>query len=287
MDRRALLKSTIPIGMLIAGCTSQSDESKNTSTTQSVATTVDQSSQNSTTSTESSVHKTTSRSTSKSTSDPVTSNTSKQSTTEKTTISATKERKTTSTARSRPDHPSTKGIFDEPTRGPLPFSKDATLVVFEDPSCPNCVHFEESTYPKLKRKYADTGKLSIVFRTIPVIKPWAEEATYALESAFVRNKDAYWKLKSYYFSNQDNIDNNNILDRTKEFIDSDTSLNSQDVVQDVKSKAQETQVNEDLSTAKKAGLRGTPTCYAFRSDRYMTKVVGKQSYSVYKNILGF
>ncbi|MFH5801520.1 DsbA family protein [Haladaptatus sp. CMAA 1911] len=285
MNRRALLKSAIPIGMLIAGCTSQSDGSKSTSTTQSETSTVGQSSQKSS-ATKSSVDDTTTRSTSKTTTDEVAGSTSKQSTTEKTTISDTKERKTTSTARSRPDHPSTKGVFDEPTRGPLPFSKDATLIVFEDPSCPNCVHFEENTYPKLKRKYADTGKLSIVFRTIPVIKPWAEEATYALESTFVRNEPSYWKLKSYYFSNQDSLNDENILDKTSDYIASNTSLSSEDVVQDAKSKAQKKQVDEDLAVAKSAGIRGTPTCYAFRSNRYMTEIIGKQGYSVYKNVLG-
>ena len=122
---------------------------------------------------------TTEPTTSKSTSQQTASSTTRH-TTSTTKTQSTTERKTTTSSTSTPDHPSTNGVFDEPTRGPKPFSEDATLIVFEDPSCPNCVHFEQETYPKLKRRYSDTGKLSIVFRTIPVVQPWGEQATYAL-----------------------------------------------------------------------------------------------------------
>ena len=302
MNRRAFIKKTVPISVLIAGCTSGSDDTENKKSTQtSTVSTLTMSSTNATTrnptsnatsqrrttssTTKPTTSSTTERTTSKSTSQQTTSSTTKH-TTSTTRTQSTTERKTTTSSSSTPDHPSTNGVFDEPRRGPKPFSKDATLIVFEDPSCPNCVHFEQKTYPKLKRKYSDTGKLSIIFRTIPVVQPWGEQATYALESTYIRQESAYWKLKSYYFDNQDQFSTDNVLSKTENYLDRATHVRGKDVVRDVQSKAQKSQVQEDLITAKKAGIRGTPTSIVFRERNYVTDVIGRQSYSVFKNILG-
>lgn len=301
MNRRTLLKKTVPLSLLLAGCSSKSDNSDgenptNTSTALSSTvgstkttkwnstTTVDNTHTQAQTTSRSTTDSTTKQTTSQTT-EQTTSRTTKQTTSDTTDQSTTQEKTTTNTP-SPPDHPSASGIFDEPRRGPQPFSSDATLIVFEDPSCPNCVNFEQKTYPKLKRKYSDTGKLSIVFRTIPVIQPWGTQATYALESAYARHESAYWKLKSYYFDNQDQFSTNNIVSKTKDFVNQTTRVKGQDVVHDIHSKSQKRHVKEDLAVAKKAGIRGTPTSYAFRSDNYVTEIVGRQSYSVFENILG-
>lgn len=272
MNRRTLLKAAVPASLFVAGCTSQSDESDTTGSTHTSTT------HTSTTRTT----ETTATSTTETTVEQETSSTS-QSTTEQTT---TTTQETTTTTQSAPDHPSTSGIFDEPTRGPAPFSADATLITFEDPSCPNCVYFEENTYPKLKRNHIDSGELSFVLRTIPVVEQWGASAIYALEATHVRDEQAFWDLKSYYFSNQDKFDNENVLSKTKAFIDQETQLDGQEIIRDARSKAQKKQVQEDLSVAKSANLKGTPTFIAFRSGEYVTKIVGRQSYSIFKNVLG-
>jgi protein-disulfide isomerase len=286
MNRRTLLKTTLPAGLLLAGCTSQSDESDSTtsSNTSTATTTVSTSTKTSTSSQTQPTESTTKQethSTTQSTTDHETTSTS-PSTTEQSTTKQT----TTTAAHTKPDHPSASGIFDEPTRGPTPFSTDATLIAFEDPSCPNCVHFEEETYPKLKRNHIDSGELSFVLRTIPVIDEWGTRAIYALEATHIRDEQAFWDLKTYYFDNQDQFTSDNVFSKTEAFIDKETQLDGQDIVGDAQSKAQKTQVKEDLSVARATGLRGTPAFFAFRSGEYVTQIIGRQSYSIFKNVLG-
>ncbi|WP_227357438.1 DsbA family protein [Haladaptatus salinisoli] len=177
-------------------------------------------------------------------------------------------------------------MFNEPTRGPTPFSSDATLIAFEDPSCHNCVDFEQKIYPRLKRNHIDSEELSFVLRTVPVVEEWGVRAIYALEATHARDEQAFWDLKEYYFSNQDQFNTGNVLSKTKLFIDYNTRLNGRAIVRDAKSKAYNKQVREDRSVAKAANIPGTPTFFAFRSEEYVTKIVGTQSYGIFKNILG-
>ncbi|SIR73589.1 Thioredoxin [Haladaptatus litoreus] len=275
MNRRTLLTKTVPIGLLLAGCTSQSDESNNTSTTRNSSTTTAQITTSDRTSvTETTRTQTTNSETEEPTSTPETTTPTQSTTTE------------TTTPRSTPDHPSTSGIFDEPTRGPTPFSADATLIIFDDPSCPNCLHFEQKTYPKLKRNYVDAGKLSLVYRSYPVLEEWGVRATYALEATYGRDEKSFWDLKEFYFDNQDSFTTNNVFSKTEQYINKNTSISGQAVVRDAQSKAQKAQIQEDLSIGGKADVRGTPTFFAFRSDEYVTDIVGRQSYSIFKNVLG-
>ncbi|WP_227357420.1 DsbA family protein [Haladaptatus salinisoli] len=267
MNRRTLLRTAVPAGLLLAGCTSQSDKSD---TTRSTHTSTSQPTESTTTpTTETTIEQKTSR-------------TSQQQTEQTTTTSE----ETTTTTQSAPDHPTTTGIFDEPTRGPTPFSANATLIAFEDPSCPTCVHFEKNTYPKLKRNHIDSGELSFVLRTIPVVDQWGASAIYALEATHIRDEEAFWDLKSYYFDNQSQFNSDNIFSKTKAFLEQETQVRGEEIIHDAQSKAQKKQVKEDYAAAKDANLKGTPTFVAFRSNEYVTKIVGRQSYSVFKNMLG-
>jgi protein-disulfide isomerase len=35
-------------------------------------------------------------------------------------------------------------------------------------TCPHCAHFAETTYPELKKRYIDTGKVKYIFREFPL-----------------------------------------------------------------------------------------------------------------------
>ncbi len=59
-------------------------------------------------------------------------------------------------------------------QGPLPDESlgdpNAPIVIVEYASmtCPHCAHFAETTFPELKRKYIDTGKVRYIFREFPL-----------------------------------------------------------------------------------------------------------------------
>ena len=39
------------------------------------------------------------------------------------------------------------------------------MLEYAAPSCPHCAHFDETTFPLIKQKYIDTGKVFYIFRT--------------------------------------------------------------------------------------------------------------------------
>jgi protein-disulfide isomerase len=43
-----------------------------------------------------------------------------------------------------------------------------TIVEYASMTCPHCANFHETTYPEMKRKYVDTGKVRFVFREFPL-----------------------------------------------------------------------------------------------------------------------
>jgi protein-disulfide isomerase len=58
--------------------------------------------------------------------------------------------------------------------GPLPDrllgnpNAPVTIVEYASSTCPHCAHFQEQTFPALKKKYIDTGKVKYVFREFPL-----------------------------------------------------------------------------------------------------------------------
>jgi protein-disulfide isomerase len=43
-----------------------------------------------------------------------------------------------------------------------------TLIEYASMTCPHCANFHETTYPEMKKKYIDTGKIRFIFREFPL-----------------------------------------------------------------------------------------------------------------------
>ena len=43
-----------------------------------------------------------------------------------------------------------------------------TVIEYASMTCPHCAHFSETTYPELKKRYIDTGKVRFLFREFPL-----------------------------------------------------------------------------------------------------------------------
>jgi protein-disulfide isomerase len=43
-----------------------------------------------------------------------------------------------------------------------------TIIEYASMTCPHCAHFERTTYPELKKRYIDTGKVRYVMREFPL-----------------------------------------------------------------------------------------------------------------------
>lgn len=189
-------------------------------------------------------------------------------------------------AESFADHSATDAIDAQPFFGPEPGTATGTIVAFSDPSCPACAAFERETVPKIRSELAEPGDATYVFRGYPVVYPWGESATKALEATFARDEDAHWSLLEHYMENQSQFSADGVLDATADYLASTTGVDGEAVAADVREGSYDDQVRTDLDAGQAAGAGGaTPTVFLFRDGEYRTKARGSVSFSVVKNAL--
>lgn len=95
-------------------------------------------------------------------------------------------------------------VGDQPTIG---YAKAAVhVVVFEEPKCIDCKHFNESIYPLIKKKYIDTNKIR--YTVIPVsFLQGSMPAAVALYCAYYQdpvypNSEVFFTYLDYLFTHQ-------------------------------------------------------------------------------------
>src|SRR5712672_2624507 len=73
-----------------------------------------------------------------------------------------------------------------------------TIVEYASMTCPHCAHFHEETYPELKKRYIDTGKVRFIFREFP-LDPLAAGASMLARCA---DKEKFYPLIETLFQQQ-------------------------------------------------------------------------------------
>jgi protein-disulfide isomerase len=73
-----------------------------------------------------------------------------------------------------------------------------TIIEYASMTCPHCSHFHETTYPEMKKKYIDTGKVRFIFREFP-LDPLAAAASMLARCA---GGDKYFPLIETFFAQQ-------------------------------------------------------------------------------------
>jgi len=88
-----------------------------------------------------------------------------------------------------------------PVLGDRSLGKDdapVTIVEYASMTCPHCAHFHETTYPELKKRYIDTGKVRFIFREFP-LDPLAAGASMLARCA---DKEKFYPLIETLFQQQ-------------------------------------------------------------------------------------
>ena len=77
-----------------------------------------------------------------------------------------------------------------------------TIVEYASMTCPHCAHFNETTFPALKKQYIDTGKARYTMREFP-LDPLAAAAFMLARCAGEKDKDKYYAMIDTLFRKQD------------------------------------------------------------------------------------
>ena len=163
-------------------------------------------------------------------------------------------------------------------------SAQITIVEFGDYQCHQCYNWFHNTKTTVFQNYVDTGKANFVFMDLAFLgrdSPKAAQASYCAE-----DQGKYWEYHNQLYNAQESqIDNGWAnSERLKAFAFSlNLDMNLFDSCLDSEKYAKRVQYNID--EAKKLGATGTPTFFIIGPDGQQQKLVGAQSYSVFKQVI--
>jgi protein-disulfide isomerase len=76
-----------------------------------------------------------------------------------------------------------------------------TVIEYASMTCPHCAHFQETTFPELKKRYIDTGKVRYIFREFP-LDSLAAAAFMLARCAGETDKTKYFAMIDTMFAQQ-------------------------------------------------------------------------------------
>ena len=76
-----------------------------------------------------------------------------------------------------------------------------TIIEYASMTCPHCARFQENTFPELKKRYIDTGKVRYIFREFP-LDNLAAAASMLARCAGENDKNKYFALVDTLFHQQ-------------------------------------------------------------------------------------
>ena len=135
------------------------------------------------------------------------------------------------------------------------------IVEFSDFQCPYCARGAE-TVEQILAKYPDDVKF--VFKHFPLgFHPWAKPASIAAHCAGKQNQEAFWTLHDEYFDNQKQLNPENVLSKSREYLaESGIDMEAWAVCAEDQGseeyKAAAALVDADMALGQKLGVSGTP-----------------------------
>jgi protein-disulfide isomerase len=142
-------------------------------------------------------------------------------------------------------------VGDNPTLG----RDDApvTMVEFTDYQCPYCKRFHSNTFPRLKEKYIDTGKLRYVSMDLPLkFHQLARPAAVAARCAGAQDK--FWQMRETLFGHSPALQKEALVSYA-----GDLSLDTEAFRACLDDKRNEIGINQNMQVARGAGFTGTPS----------------------------
>ncbi len=135
------------------------------------------------------------------------------------------------------------------------------VVEYSDYQCPFCKRAFEQLERKLLEQYGD--KIKFVYKHFPLtqIHPWAMKAAIGMACVDkVAGNKAYWKVYEKIFTNQQQINKDNIRDKFGEFLDAaGLSKEKKQILACLDKEETRDIVQKDLQEGQSIGVNSTPT----------------------------
>jgi protein-disulfide isomerase len=130
-----------------------------------------------------------------------------------------------------------------------------TIVEFSDFECPFCREFYATTFPALKSKYIDTGRLRFSYRNLPLpFHSNARSAAEAAECAGAQGK--FWQMHDKLFENQGSLGEGKYRS-----LAGDIGLDMTEFNECMESRVMAQKVDKDIADARALNVTSVPTFY--------------------------
>ncbi len=167
------------------------------------------------------------------------------------------------------DKPS-KSVAIDYTNQPFLGKEDAkvSIIEFGDYKCPSCKNFTQSSYPDIKTKLIDTGKVKFYFMNDTIVNVDTDSTRSALFAEAVYQQlgnEAFWKFHENLYKNQPEDPNLEKADYFTEKLLTDilketaSAEEIQKVVTVFKDKKAADALKKDMDYVKQLNVTGTPT----------------------------
>lgn len=158
-----------------------------------------------------------------------------------------------------------------------------TLVEYTDYQCPYCYRFFKTTYPQLKKKYIDTGKLKLVIKDLPLgMHAHAMKAAQAARCAGDQKK--FLAMHEVLYKNSKKLDLKHLPKYAQQ-----AGLNVKTFNACLASNAHIAAINKEMAEAESVGIQGTPTFVLGKTDKnrvYGKKIIGAKSLNEFDRQIG-
>ena len=128
-----------------------------------------------------------------------------------------------------------------------------TVVEFADYQCPFCLRFTRDTFPALKQKYIDTGKVRWVALNLPL--PFHKDARKAAQAAHCAGEQGkLWEMREVLFKNPKKLNVENLPAHAETL-----SLDMDAFNACLQSDRHLAEIDQDAKDANAVRLTGTPS----------------------------
>jgi protein-disulfide isomerase len=156
-------------------------------------------------------------------------------------------------AAQRPSKPTTAKVSIKGKQTMGAADAPVTVVEFADYQCPFCLRFTKTTFPTLKKKYIDTGKVRWVALNLPL--PFHKDARKAAQAAHCAGEqDKFWEMREVLFRNPQKLNAEQLPAHAEGLSLDMAAFNSC-----LQSDRHLDEIDQDAKDAKAVRLTGTPS----------------------------